>query len=79
MPPKGTRAGWASSAVGAAIRKARKRVGMSICALSEIARTSRCHISEVERGIHGMSVEILYRFAAALGVHPRDLIPEPKT
>ncbi len=77
MPVKGSRAGYVSCAVGQAMRKARKKAGLSICAMSKASRTSMCHVSEVERGIHGLSVEALYRFAAALGIHPSKLLPEP--
>jgi transcriptional regulator with XRE-family HTH domain len=58
-----------SSAIGAAIRRARKAAGMTVAELSQP------HLSQLENGRAAPSIAALYSLAAALGIGPDELLP----
>lgn len=63
--------------LGAAIRDARKRLGLSVQALSERAGVSFGLVSQLERGLGNPSLQSLQRLAAALGMPVGYLLDEP--
>ncbi|QYN25181.1 helix-turn-helix domain-containing protein [Amycolatopsis sp. DSM 110486] len=69
------RAGEAGALVGAAVRAARTRSGLSTRDLAARAGISQPFLSQLERGLHAPSVNTLYRLAEALAVSPADLLP----
>ncbi|MEV0700258.1 XRE family transcriptional regulator [Saccharopolyspora sp. NPDC050389] len=66
-----------SPRVGAAVRAARERAGLTTRALAAEAGISQPFLSQVERGLNSPSINTLYRLAEALGVTPADLLPPP--
>ena len=54
--------------MGANIQRARERAGLTQDKLSELIGVTPNHISAIERGIYGVSVETLYKLCLALGV-----------
>lgn len=75
-PPAGkkTRAvKWLRALLGERLRTVRKRNGLSQERLGSRSNLSGKFIGEVERGIKSISVDSLYRVAAALGVPLRAL------
>jgi transcriptional regulator with XRE-family HTH domain len=63
------------SAVGQAIRRARKDAGMSMRTLADQCGVSQPFISAIERGLSTPSIATLYRLAAVLGTEPAALLP----
>lgn len=70
-----------ASAMGAHIRKIRKKCGLTLEALSEKADVSPVFLSDVERGRKEPSVTTLRKIAGALGIKIAYLVKpvEPKT
>jgi transcriptional regulator with XRE-family HTH domain len=64
-----------SSAIGAALRRARKAVGMSVAELASRTQLSQPHISQLENGRVAPSIAALYSLAGALGIGPDQLLP----
>lgn len=60
--------------IGRQIRKLRERRGLSQEALAELAGVSRAYFGRVERGDADLSVTVLHKIAAALGVPATDLL-----
>jgi transcriptional regulator with XRE-family HTH domain len=60
--------------IGEAIRRFRKRAGLSQEKLAEKADLHPVYVGEVERGEETASVNALVRVAKALGVKVRDLV-----
>ena len=60
--------------IGEAIRKYRKRAGLSQEALAEKADLHPVYVGEVERGEQTVSVHALMRIASALGTRVRNLV-----
>jgi transcriptional regulator with XRE-family HTH domain len=56
------------------LRKVRKQAGLTQEQLAHGAGVDRTFVSLVERGINQPSIRVLFRFAAALGVSPTELI-----
>ena len=54
--------------VGANIQRARERAGLTQDRLSELIGVTPNHVSAIERGVYGVSVETLYKLCLALGV-----------
>ncbi|MBB2975557.1 transcriptional regulator with XRE-family HTH domain [Microbacterium endophyticum] len=69
--------GRAVEALGAAVRAARKRLELSVDALSKRAGVSFGLISQLERGLGNPSLQSLQRLAGALGVPASQLLDEP--
>ncbi|WP_326594515.1 helix-turn-helix domain-containing protein [Streptomyces sp. NBC_01803] len=65
----------ASALVGAAVRAARLRAGLSTRELAALAGISQPFLSQVERGQSAPSVNTVYRLAEALGLSPAALMP----
>jgi DNA-binding transcriptional MerR regulator len=61
--------------IGAVVRSARKRRGMTVVQLAEEVGVSRSFISAVERGESGVSFQILARLAHALELTLPDFAP----
>jgi transcriptional regulator with XRE-family HTH domain len=64
-----------SSAIGAAIRRARKAAGMSVSELASRTQLSQPHLSQLENGRVAPSVAALYSLAGALEIGPDELLP----
>lgn len=70
----------ALAAFGSRIRKLRTGLGLSQEALAHRAGFDRTYISMIELGQRNLTLWSVYRFAAALELPPRDLIPDfPRT
>ena len=67
-------AGSIQKQFGDAVRKERKRLGMSQEELAFEADLDRTYISSVERGRRNVSLLNILRLAKALKVNPRDLL-----
>jgi DNA-binding transcriptional MerR regulator len=63
--------------VGAVVRSARKRHGLTVAQLAERVGVSRSFISAVERGESGVSFQILSRLAQALELTLPEFAPRP--
>lgn len=61
--------------IGATIREARRRAGLTMTALASAAGLSQAFLSHLETGRSAPSVATLYRLAQALNVFPQDLLP----
>lgn len=64
-----------AAAIGASVRRARARSGMSTRELAQRASMSQPFLSNIENGRSTPSVATLYKLAAALGVTTSDLLP----
>jgi|ERR1700733_12500247 len=60
---------------GRALRRVRKKVGLSQQELADRVSLSRPSIVNIELGRQGISLDQLYIFAGALGVTPAELLP----
>ena len=60
-------------ALGNAVRRLRKKKGISQEELALIAALDRSYVGGVERGEHNLTVMTLLKLADALEVHPREL------
>ncbi|WP_296197033.1 XRE family transcriptional regulator [uncultured Microbacterium sp.] len=63
--------------LGAAVREARKRLGLSVQALAEKAGVSFGLVSQLERGLGNPSLASIQRLAGALGIPTSQLLDEP--
>lgn len=63
-------------ALGKAIRKARKRAGMSQEALSLGAEIDRSYLSGIERGEHNVAMMNIAKLAAVMGMNVSQLMIE---
>lgn len=59
---------------GIALRKCRKRAGMSQEELNFRTGVHRTYISEIERGVKSPTIHTVAALAKALGVKPSDLL-----
>jgi transcriptional regulator with XRE-family HTH domain len=64
-----------AAAVGASVRKARRRSGLSTRELAQRAGMSQPFLSNIENGRSTPSVATLYKLASALGVGASELLP----
>ena len=62
-------------AIGRMIRAARTDRGMSQLALARELNLFPASVARAESGGQNFTVEALYRYAIALGIEPRSLIP----
>lgn len=67
----------AVATLGAAVRDARRRLGLSVQALSEKAGVSFGLVSQLERGMGNPSLQSIQRLAGALGLPSSQLLDEP--
>ena len=67
-------AGLILTKFGEAVRRERRRRGLSQEDLGFKAGLDRTYISSVERGKRNVSLLSIHRIAKALGVKPRDLV-----
>ena len=61
---------------GARLRDLRLSKGLTQEALAAKAELDRTYISSCERGKRNVTLESIYRLSDALGVSPKDLIPD---
>lgn len=59
-----------AKAIGAEIRRCRNEAGISQEALARRLGTHRPIVARVERGVHVPEIDLVCRYAHALGVHP---------
>jgi transcriptional regulator with XRE-family HTH domain len=59
------------------LRSHRIEAGLSQTALADAAGSTKAHISNIERGITGVSDMLRMRLAAALGTTAAELFPYP--
>jgi transcriptional regulator with XRE-family HTH domain len=64
-----------NSAIGAAIRRARKSAGLSVAELAARTQLSQPHLSQLENGRAAPSIAALYSLAGALGIGADELLP----
>ena len=64
--------------LGVAIRKARKKLGLSQEALAIDAGLDRSYMGGIERGEHNLTVINLLRVSEALGITPSELLKKSK-
>lgn len=62
---------------GLRLRELRRARGLSQESLAELAALDRTYVSSCERGHRNISLENIYRLAAALGVEPAELLRQP--
>jgi transcriptional regulator with XRE-family HTH domain len=67
-----------AAAIGASVRKARLRSGLSTRELAQRAGMSQPFLSNIENGRSTPSVATLYKLASALGVGASELLPAGK-
>jgi transcriptional regulator with XRE-family HTH domain len=63
--------------LGRRVREQRLRAGFSQQQLANRVDLGRTSITNIERGGQRISIDQLYRLAAALGSEPADLLPDP--
>jgi len=63
-------------AFGNRLRSLRKSSNLTQEELAEKASLDRTYISSCERGNRNVSLENIYRLSQALGVSPKDLLPD---
>jgi transcriptional regulator with XRE-family HTH domain len=62
--------------LGKRIRAARKGKRLTQARLAEVVSLTRTSITNIEKGRQKLLIHTLYDLAGALGVSPRDLLPE---
>ncbi|WOX06991.1 helix-turn-helix domain-containing protein [Microbulbifer pacificus] len=67
------------SLFGQRVKIERKKRGISQEALALRAGIDRSHMSRIERGIVGVTLEKVYRIAIAIDCEPADLLPPKNT
>jgi transcriptional regulator with XRE-family HTH domain len=65
--------------VGANVRDARKRAGLTQADLAAAVRMTRSSIANLEAGRQRIPVHLLVWIGETLGVRPRDLLPDAST
>lgn len=65
-------------AFGKIVRRLREDLFMSQENLAEKANLNTNYVGSIERGERNVGLEVIYRLAYALKVHPRSLLPDPK-
>lgn len=66
---------WQAS-VGRTVRRLRQAKGLTQEQLAFEAKLDLTYVGGIERGRRNPSLEVLVRIAAALDVHPRELLTE---
>ncbi|CAB4870077.1 unannotated protein [freshwater metagenome] len=69
----------AADGVGALLRRRREGLGLSLRSCARAAGISPGHLSRIERGLAGPSVETLARMVGALGIDAGQLFTEDRT
>jgi transcriptional regulator with XRE-family HTH domain len=60
--------------LGKNLRLERQRLSLSQEELASRAKVDRTYISAIERGVYGVTIDVLDRIATALGVESSDLL-----
>jgi transcriptional regulator with XRE-family HTH domain len=63
--------------LGRNVRQRRRAMGLSQEELAFEAEMKRSYLSDLERGVRNPTVRALERLAAALKVHPGELLQDP--
>lgn len=63
---------------GRQFRAARKDAGLTQQEVAERVGLTRTSVTNIERGIQHISLRQLYLLAAAVGLHPAQLLPRPE-
>lgn len=63
---------------GREIRAARSKAGLTQQEIAERVGLTRTSVTNIERGIQHISLRQLYLLAAAVGLHPAQLLPRPE-
>jgi transcriptional regulator with XRE-family HTH domain len=61
--------------LGANIRAARLKAGLTMPALSKLSGVNHCNISKIEVG-GNITAITLYRLCWSIGIHPADVLPD---
>jgi transcriptional regulator with XRE-family HTH domain len=64
--------------VGNRLRNARRKRGMTQDELASILGTNQSHVSNVERGDRGLTIQQLVKLCSALRVSPNEILGETK-
>lgn len=64
--------------IGANLRKRRHALGLSQEKVATLAGLHWTYVSSVERAQRNISIDNICKLAAALGIHPRDLLVPDK-
>lgn len=64
--------------IGRRLRTFRLRKGMSQGDLADTLSTRQANISDIERGVRGLTIQQLVRIARVLGCTPNDILGEAK-
>lgn len=72
---KGTEIGGRDLTIGMEIREVRKARGLTLKVVSDLTGFSVAHLSKIERGDTGISVDLLTKIGQALKVDPRWFYP----
>lgn len=59
---------------GKVIRQIRKEHGLSQQALADFSEVDRTYISDLERGLHNPSLNVVYKLAEILKIKPHELV-----
>jgi transcriptional regulator with XRE-family HTH domain len=73
-PTRHTSLASPQATIGHNVRRLRASGGLSQESLASLAGIHRTYLSSVERGERNLSINNVYRIAAALGVDPRELL-----
>jgi len=65
------------SGVGEFIRAQRELANLSLRQLADVAKISNPYLSQIERGIHKPSADVLKSLASALKISARRCMPRP--
>jgi transcriptional regulator with XRE-family HTH domain len=64
------------SHIGQVIYKVRKKKGLSVEKVAELANIDTTYLFQIEKGARNISVKTLWQIAAALNIKPVSLFPE---
>lgn len=67
------------SRLGSRLRQARNAAGHTQAELGRFVGLTRTSITNIERGIQRPPLHVIYQLAAAVGVPPTRLMPEPSS
>jgi len=66
---------WLAQEIGKKLKDARANSGMTQQELGDSVEKTQSHMAAIEKGIALPSLTLLYRMAAVLDLHGKDLLP----
>ena len=63
--------------IGKRVSQLRGQLGVTQDVLGMFSGLTRASVANIEKGRQRISIHQLYQFADFLGVHPKDLLPDP--